>query len=373
MRLFLDEREGAGAIPCPDCGKPLLLAAERRGRWVVGFQYLHLRPGRQAMLVCSDIGCDYREEVQIVDTPDDAVIFSSSNAASFWSWTERSHKLTIGDLHTKLDQLVTLYERTENPKIPSAIRFWRDRYRFTYGSIKHHIKRCMEDGTEVYLTGKGLIETGTVKALLETAVELEKSDGGGTTLIRLADLHNAACYSRRLFSERVRFDFGDQSDITLGNHTIHTPDRFAIVYGLKVAIDSVTSHGLCRVRTDDPQVAKALLLHPTFEHFYTGEVPAAFVERCYKLVRHAYVQGYRLSFISLTRDPNVVQLRTRDMEAARALKMRQERMFWMGQKKRLRWLRFFRLSEIDRFEDKHIPFDIRDMIEAAKPRRRRRR
>jgi uncharacterized protein YbaR (Trm112 family) len=362
MRLFLDEQDGASLIPCPLCRRPLLLAAERRGRWVVGYRQLYLRPSRQAMLVCSDCQCDHSEAVSIAATPEDAVIYSSYRAASLWSIQERSHALTLDELQEWLRRLSTLYARTGNPKLPSAYRFWRERFRFTYWSIMHPLRRHLESGEETVLQGKEVYEKGVVKELLQHGVLLERTDGSGTRFVRLSQLH--AVYGVFDWNRYpVRFDFADGSDsLEDGNRTTYTPSSFAIVAGHRVAVEAVSKRGLCRVRTNDPEPARALGLSPSFPGVFSGEFPAGLVERCFRGIQFAYVQGFRLHLRSMTTDRDVFQLETRSIEAARALKMHRDSMMWIGVRDQLRWWRYFHRDEIERFEEKQIPLTLADLM-----------
>jgi len=368
MRLYLDERDGTSLITCPCCSRPLLLAAERRGRWVVGYQHLHLRPGRLAMLVCPDAACDHKEDVEIVATPDDAVIYSSSQAASRWSVQERYWELTLDEIQQRLERLWSLYNQTGNPKLPSAFRFWRERFRFEYWSIMHGLRRGLQEDEDVVLEGKELREQGRVKEIQGRAVLLDRSDGTGTVLVRLGELRQVAGVLNWPRGD-TRFDFGDGLDIQKGNHVLSRSTRFVIVAGCRLELDSVTRHGACHVRTDDAETARDLGLQPYYQGSWGGEIPASLVERCFRSIRFCYVQGHRLNFLSVTKDPEIIFLGTRNMETARVLKMRRDSLIFCGQREQLRWHRFFNRSEIERTEEKQIPRDIWELVRYQQKRR----
>ena len=320
------------------------------------------------MLVCPGLDCEYVEQVQIADRPDDAVIFSSSSAAWRWSLLESAHQLTLGEIEERLWHLRRLYAQTASPKLPSQYRYWRERGRFQYWNNWHDLNRHMKENDEADLEGKDFRFKGRVLEFLDDrTVLIARSDNGETVVVRIDDLHNV--YGVWNWPRSLRFNFGDGSDaLKEGNHVIHTSTRFAVVMGHRVGLDSVTRHGICRVRTSDPETARSLNLRLSFPNTFSGELPVALVERAFKAVTHCYVGGYRLNFLSITNDPEIVQVGTRNMEAAQALKMRRDGIHWIGQRQQLRWWRFINLSMIERFEEKQIPINIWELVRAAEHR-----
>ena len=349
-------------ILCPECRRPLLLAADYRGRWVVSYRALALRRGRMAMLVCPDMACDYVEPVRIAAAPDDAVVYSSSQAAYLWSRQERAHEQTLGQLHERLTGLAALYEEPGNPKAPSAVRYWRDQYRMTYANVVQPLKRAYKEGTEVLLEGAGGRQRGRVTALLKHGVHLERSDGSGRITVRLSDLYRVYAIWT-LFDKRPRFDFSDPAERRPETHTVQRPTTFVMIDGYRLGLLSVTRRGVCRVETADPETARDLGLVQISPPWYYGELPAGLVERCFWTIRFAYVKGYRMRLRSATNDPDVVQLETREMEAARTLKMAQHWLFWNGERHQLKWWKFFHRNEIDYWEEKQFPRQIWEMVQ----------
>lgn len=376
MRLFLGEKDGAGMIACPECGLPLLLAAERRGRWVVGYDHLHLRVGRPAMLVCPDLDCHHREDVQIAGTPDDAVVYNSRTAGHLWSMSEHQPFETLGEIRERLIRIAELYRRTGNPKAPSAYRYWREQYRHTYAGIVPELREALKSNTEVILQGKGSSERGRVMELFPDSVLLDRTENNETVLVPLGNLKYVTDYHPAFFvSRKPRFDFHDGADDRPHNHCVHTDTRFAMVSGRRVILSHVSRFGNCQIETSDPEVAQALGLRLRVGHHYRAVVPAGLIDRCFKSVRWCYVHGYRLELHSATTDLEVFQLRTRSMEVARALKMHREwsQFVMVGSRERqqLRWWGYFHLSETERTEEKQIPLEISKIIRTVQIRHRK--
>ncbi|HYF80374.1 MAG TPA: hypothetical protein VD973_24965 [Symbiobacteriaceae bacterium] len=370
MRLFLGEGDGAGMIACPACGLPLLLAAERRGRWVVGYNHLHLRNGRAAMLVCPDLDCHHREDVQIAGTSDDAVVYNSHHAAHLWSETDKQPFETLGERRERLMRIAELHQRTGNPKAPSAYRYWREQYRQTYGWIVPELKYALKSQVEVILEGKETSERGRVMDLLADSVLLDRTENHETVLVPLGSLRLVAHYHPAFFpSRKPRFDFHEGPSNRRENHPVSTPTRFAMVSGRRVILSEVSRFGKCLIETPSIEVAQALGLQLRVGDHYQAVVPAGLLDRCFKSVRWCHVRGHRLELHSATAKPGVLQLRTRSMETARALKMhRQWSQFHMvGRRERqqLRWWGYFHETEIERTEEKQVPLDISEMIRFA--------
>lgn len=356
LRLYLDAAEGAAAIGCPACGRPLLLGAERMGRLLVGYRGgFSVRPGRRALLVCPGYECKHQEEVEIAGAPADAVPFSALHAAGRFMLEERFHELTLDEMKQELDRLVTLFRQAGSPKLVSAIRYWKERYQFAYWHVLDYLEQSHREGREVVCDGKARSERGTVVALLHDGVLLERSGSGDTILLRAGDLHSVAFCMQR--GPEQRFDFGNRSAVAPGNRPIHTPDRFVVITGQELALDAVTRHGKCRVHTRDREAAGALGLRMAHGDMYAGEFPTLFVDRCFLRVRYCQVQGRRLHLQSETRDPDVLQLGTRDLETARALDMHRS-LTWIGQRNALRWWRFFHRSEIEKVEEVRVPLRL---------------
>lgn len=369
MRLFLGDGDGAGMIACPECGLPLLLAAERRGRWVVGYDHLHLRVGRAAMLVCPEIDCPYKEDVQIAGTPDDAVVYNSRRAASLWRTGLRSLE-TLGELRDQLEHIADAYERAGNPKAPSAYRYWRDRYHRACGRVVPPLKHALKSDTEVILEGKETRERGRVMELFPDSVLLDRTENNETVLVPLGSL---ARVRQNYFAFRTapkpRFDFHEDTGEYERNHCVHTPKRFAMVSGHRVILSQVSRFGNCVIQTPDPEVAQALGIRLRVAGDYWATIPAGLVDRCFLSVRWCHVQGHRLEMYSATAVPGVFRLRTRSLETARALKMHREvsRFIPIGRREPqgLRWWGYFDETEIEQTEEKQIPLNVSEMIRYA--------
>lgn len=352
LRLFLDSNNGACMLLCPTCRRPLLLGAERMGRLLVGYRGpFRIRPGRRALLVCPTYTCDYQEEVEIARSSADAVIYSPSGAASRFQVDVRDWERTVDELKQEIDRLAEQYERGGHPKLLSAIRFWVEKYRFAYWHVADYLKESYREGREVVCTGKDRSERGKVVALLDDGVLLERAFTGETIFLRAGELQMVAFIMD--WTRNFRFDFGERSGVHTGNHPMHSPTRFAVVSGHTLAVESINRRGICHVKSPDPKVAEVLGLIPS-RGTYVGELPIALLDRLFRRVRYCHVQGHRLYFMSITKDPEILQLGTHDLDTARELKMFRQ-MTYVGQRHALRWWRYFRRDEISAEEEIQVP------------------
>lgn len=360
LRLYLDAHDGASLIRCPQCGSPMLLGVRRMGLWLVGYRRgFRVRPGHPAMLVCPAYECPYTEDVVIASTPDDAVIYSAVNAGWKFDLAEQSHQRTLDEMHQIVHRLRRLYSQGGHPKLPSAVRFWRERLGFMHWHIKEYLQRSFKEGCHVYCEGKDWHERGNVKVLMEHGVVLERSDTGETVFIRAGDLRGVA-YTGLWEHRRSHVDFSGERPQHLASHPVFTPLHYVVIDGYPLVLDGVTAYGLCRVRSDDARVMEALQLwNPRDEFAYAyGEFPLALAERCYRVIRYCHVRGYRLHLRSFTKNRDVVQLETRDLETARALLMDRSLLF-VGERNALRWDGFFHRDEITAQEEIQVPLSLR--------------
>lgn len=315
------------------------------------------------MLICPDMECDHREDVEIVASPADAVIFSSSSAGWNWKIHEQWNRLTLSEILIRMNEIAELYRETGNPKLPSFYRFWRWEYRMTYWRIIHPLRKAVGKKDRMVLSGRNLNVQGRIKELLKHSVVVEQSNGAGTKMVSLGDLRNVA-HAWEGPKRPLRFDFATGSEWSGDFHVIQPSTRFVIVTGQRLILNDVTMHGLCRVQTDDEAVAGGLGM-TRFPDSYKGEVPAALVERSFRAIRFGYVQGYRLLVRSVTTNPDIFVLATRNMEAARAFKMHRDEWIWCGEREQLRWWRYFHRDEIERMEEKQIPLALNELIRLA--------
>jgi len=365
LRLYLDQNEGVASIRCPHCTLPLLPAAERMGHMVVAYGGGFVaRAGAQVLLVCPSYECDYQEPVEIARKPQDAVVFSTCQAASRWQMRERVYERSIGEIRQEIERLIRLHDETGNPKLPAAIKVWSEQLGFSQYLARDYTERSYRDDCEIWCQTTTENMRGKVKALMHDGVLFERASDGKTVLIQLADIYHVTLAGLCTWSKQ-RFDFRDDPDNPKpGNVPQFMQRRFIVYGGQTLCFDGVTKHGICRAHTKDPAVARTLGLPLDENSAYHGEFPVVLVERYYHLVRYCWVKGHRLHMTSLTRDPDVFQLATRSMEAARELRMRRN-WTWCGQREALRWHRFFDRQEIENEVDVEITLRLRT------PRRRR--
>lgn len=357
LRLYLDYNDGAGHIPCPVCGRPLVLAAERAGRWTVGYGGgFHIRPDHTVMLVCPSFDCDYRETVEITKAADDAVVYSPAHAAGVWRSEMGAWEKPLDEIGEEIVRLTKLHKQTRNLKLPSAIRFWREEYSFVCWLVKEYLEKSLAEGTEIVCEGRGRRERGYVRGILHDGVLFERSKTGETILLRAGDLRMVAICGQ-WSNKPDPLDFRDPDEVLPDCHPIYTPTEFVQVAGHTLALNHVTRHNICRVQSEDPAVARFFGLRPTFKDRFSGEVPLGLVEQCFRLDRHCWVQGYRLHLRAVTTDEAIWQLETQDMDTARALRMHHSYLLSLTEKESPSWVRYFHQQEIQRVEETRTPME----------------
>jgi len=354
LRLYLDQNEGVASVRCPVCSRLLLPAAKRMGRMVVAYGGGFVaRPGARVLLVCPSYECDYQEPVEIARTPQDAVVFSTVRAASRWQQHERMYQRTIGEIRQEIERLIGLYEQTANPKVPSAVKQWREKLGFSVHMARDYLERSYREDCEIYCRTKETEMRGKVKALLQDGVLFERVNNGGTVLIQTDDVHNVAMSG--VAFRPLRFDFSDRSNRVQPGIRTQSLCRYFVVYGgQSLCYGGITKHGICSAHTEDPAVAHALGLPLDENSAYHSEFPAALADRWYILLRYCWVKGHRLYVTSFTTDPDVLELETRNLAAAQELHMRRA-WTWCGQREALRWQRLFHRSEIEDEEEREVP------------------
>lgn len=358
LRLFLDAHHGLSGIPCPACSYPLLPAIRRMGRLLVAYDgHFRLRPGRRALLVCSNYRCEHEEPVVIAATSVDAVAYSAMRAVERWRFQTDEWGQSPAEIQQEIVRLRSLLRETGNPKLHSVIRSFRRHYNSQLEDLTDQVENAYEDGLEVLWEGLEHEERGRILALTHDGVLFERSDSGEVLLLSIADLADITYldddYLLQLHTygspAPVRFDFGERPNIPKNLHTIHTPVRFVVVGGYSLALDFVTRHQVVRAKTQDKVAAEALGMWLQGYDWYVGEFPVGLVERSYRHVRHCWVAGHRLFFECDTNHPDIVYLSTRHLEVARELQM--TRRVW-AQTKGLRWSGYFYRHEITEWEER---------------------
>jgi hypothetical protein len=357
LRLYLDANDGASLILCPVCRHPLLLGIQKMKRWVVTYRgWISIRPDTNAMLVCPAYECSHTEAVIIARTPEDAVIYSPLSAADMFAWARRVHHLTLYEFMREMSHVKQLYREKGIPKLPSALRFLRSHFEGKYFDLKEALERSCKEDSEVVCEGKDYYERGRVKAMLHDGVLLERSEGGATILVRAGNLDHATAVGPS-FDFELEFDFGKDERPGYTSYPIHTPQRFVVIDGHVLHLEKISCHSFCRVSTHNPETGQALDLWSPDGKNFIGEFPRALIERCYKLIRYGSVEGHRMHVSSFTRDPDVLQLETRDIDVARKFKMCRTFIFF-GQRRALRWVRCFHRQEISTLEEIRVPIRL---------------
>lgn len=346
LRLYLTPTDGIWRIPCPTCGQPLLLGQERRGYWRIGYrQGFSIRPGKRALLVCPDLDCGHVEEAEVAATPADAVVYNPWHAAMAFQTAWHHYDMALSEVWDRLKNLADRYKQTTDPRIPSAIRFWKEEYSLSYWSLYHPLQRSLEQQNEVVCIGKDSREQGRVLLLMKQGLLLERQSGEAIYLSLDTLVHIYAASTWKALTETgLRFDFGSGSTSGCPAHPRDLPTRYAVVGGYSLQLNSVSPSGICEVSTRDPKAARALDLWNGGGEWYSGEFPAAVVERIYRVVRYAHVAGHRV-LVTGQNDFGWVRVQTHRLEAAQALRMNRSTRCGL-RRRRLRWWKDIPLDEI---------------------------
>lgn len=332
----------------------MLLGAEKMDRWLVAYSpYVRVRrAGRRAMLVCPEYGCDYWEAVDVVRRKADTVIFNPLSAGYAYLSRQNLYGRTLEELSAEISRLKELYRQSRSPKLPSAARAWRERFEFQYSSILRAVHASYEEGRKISLERRAGKVDGWVKEVLKHAVILERADTGELENIRLWDLVSA--YTVMDWKEPKRaFNFGQGIAWPEGVQTYYRATRFLVIGGQTLAFNSVDRYGLCRVHTDDPEVARAFRLIES-DRGFVGEIPGALAEKWFKVLTFVHVQGFRLYVEDFTNHPDWVIVRTRNMEAARQLLLRRESFIRIGPRQQLDWVGPIHRAQVERWEEVQV-------------------
>jgi hypothetical protein len=356
LRLYLD-REGYTRIPCPTCNRPLLLGAERMGRWVVGWERgLRIRPGAPATLVCSGYACDYVEPVEIARRPDEATRFDGYGAA--WQFRQQAAACnrTMHEMAGEIQQLTQRLKAGGHPKLHSAIKFWREQLRQLRSQLSYDVRSSFQEKREVHCEGRDIDETGVITEIRDNGLMLTRKADGTSVFVAASQLRHVYQLWEELMnpeSQAYRFNFAPSRRKEFGCHEQFVARDFVVVSGYVLALSNVSTSGICTVATGSVEAARALGLWSDDGRCFRGELPIGLVERRYMALQYAYVKGHKLYVRAHTTHPDVLVCTTSKLDIAQALQMPRKDCFWDGSRQ-LEWEQYYHRSELDRLETVHV-------------------
>lgn len=362
LHLSIDVNEGAGIIPCPRCGRVLLLGYQKMGRLLVLYDGPVRRSRGPALLVCPELDCPHEEPVRLVKDNLDAVAFNPFYASNVFMARCEYRERSIAEMYSLIKRYKREYQETKNPKLPSLIRFWRQRFEYTYSSVKHSVHEAHRKKGKIHLVGPNLDEIGYVKSIDSKGVLLQRSESEEEIFCEAGQLHSAWLYF-------TAFDLAELEDPksapgsahNYGNvRTVHEACCFAVVDGNTFEIERRSFYGWVRLRTKDATLAQAYGFIEIDPGRYVGEWPAALVQRAYRRIRLCHVGGRRLRISAATNNPEVFQVETHHYNVAQALGIPWNDFICGSRRGTFRCFnRFYRTSEVDRIEELQVPYKLR--------------
>lgn len=360
LHLSIDVNEGVSIIPCPRCGRPLLLGYAKMGRLLVLYDGGVRRSRGPALLVCPELTCSHQEPVELVRDSLDAVAFNPFGAYWHFQAQQDSYHRSIAEMDRMMKQYAEQYSETHNPKLPSLIRFWRKRFEYTCSSVTHTVHEAQRKREAVHLVGPNLDETGYVKSIRSDGVVLRRTKTDEEIFCEAGELHSAWMTNPKLALSLKEEDDGPGSRHWYGDiQTINEGHCFAVVDGHTFQIEHALYYGMVRLHTKDAALAKAYGFIESVNDLWVGEWPAALIQRAYRRIRLCYVHGFRLRIASATTDPDVFQVATSRLHIAEALGMKRPKLIFCTRRGLSRdRFRFFHRREIDRIEELQVPYKL---------------
>jgi hypothetical protein len=356
LQLSIDYNDGTGFIPCPTCGQPLVLAYEKLGRLLVGYDnHIVYRRG-PALLVCPVVDCPHQERIRIVNDSLDAIAFNPAWAAWYYDARERERKRSISEMRQMVNQYRELFEQTGNRKLPSLVRYWQQRFDRTLSWLRSSVQQAHEKQEEIHLTGPDLDEQGYIKEIKKDGLLLKRTETNEEVYLRAGQLHSAAVvmHDPGLFDEEVR------DNRYAGIKTVSSPSYFVVIDGHTFAMEHSMFYGMVRLNTKDREVAHKYGFIEVRPGHFVGEITAAVVQRAYRRIRLCHVKGCRVAVKSDTTDPEVFQVHTKNQRVADALNMPDTKMLLLTRRGPQKWRnRFFHRSEVERMEEIIVPVKLK--------------
>lgn len=362
LQLSIDVNEGAGVIPCPRCGQALLLGYDKMGKLIVLYDGPVKRSRGPALLVCPEVDCSHQEPVQLVKDNLDAVAFNPFYASHIFMARQDYRNRSIAEMDELIKGYKRQYKQTENPKLPSLIRFWRQRFEYTCSSVTHSVHEAHRKKGKIHLVGPNLDETGYIKAIQENGVYLQRVQTNEEIFCEAGQLHSAWLYTMVIARDEDEADGPVQGTAkSYGDlKTVHEPSCFAVIDGHTFEVERTSFYGWVRLTTRDAALAQAYGLVEVQSDQWVGEWPSALVQRAYRRIRLCHVGGYRMRISSATTNPEVFQVETTRLHIAEALRMpKSARRNWLTMRGVYRVNhRFFHRDEVDRIEELQVPYKL---------------
>lgn len=362
LHLSIDVNEGAGIIPCPRCGQALLLGFEKMGRLIVLYDGPVKRSRGPALLVCPEVDCSHQEPVHLVKDNLDAIAFNPFCASHIFMARQEYRDRSLAEMGELIRQLKRQYKETQNPKLPSLVRFWRERFEYTRSSVSHSVHEAHRKKGKIHLIGPNLDETGYIKAIQENGVYLQRVQTNEEVFCEAGQLHSAWLCAMVLDLEELdeEEETGPGCARNYGNpRIIYEPSCFAVVEGHTFELERTSFYGWVRLRTKDAALARSYGFVESTPGYWVGEWPSALVQRAYRRIRLCRVGGYRMRISSATSNPEVFQVETHHYNVAAALGMPKSGYLCSSRRGAVRsHYRFFHHSEVDRIEEIQVPYKL---------------
>lgn len=360
LHLSIDVNEGAGIIPCPCCGQALLLGYEKMGRLLVLYDGPVKRSRGPALLVCPEVDCSHQEPVQLVKDSLDAVAFNPFHASYIFMARLDYRNRSIAEMNDLITQYKQQYGQTQNRKLPSLIRFWRQRFEYTCSSVTHSVHEAHRKKGQIHLIGPNVDETGYIKAIQADGVYLQRVQTNEEIFCEAGQLHSAWLCTVLLDPDEPEEMVMPGSAKYYGDlRVIHEPSCFALVDGHTFELERTSFYGWARLTTKDATLARAYGFVESTPGHWVGEWPSALIQRAYRRIRLCHVSGHRMRISSATTNPEVFQVETDRYDVAAALGMPKSGYLRLTKRGAMQaHHRFYHQSEVDRIEELQVPYKL---------------
>lgn len=307
LKLFLSEK-GSNVITCPLCERELIPAYRGPEGLEVGYWH-DFDPGevRTGLMVCGDFNCEYEEPAEFATEREDAVPVSLRQTLSQFE-EENNSLMPIAVARDIAAQLERVYSNTRREKLRSAIEY----YRMIIDDREERISSWIEAaGTELVVEFR--CEEGDKKGRMrsydEEHIVLELETGSQETIRRDDITWERIIYPSK--PTRSRKD-GEGFFILCLNH------QFVVVQGYHLEYSGPRGRNRFTAYVREQKAAEALHMERIGENVWQGIFSLDEVERCYWRRSRVKIQGHW--FEELGGDGHgIIRVETKDPELAKLL------------------------------------------------------
>lgn len=319
---------------CPRCSSSTLLAfAEDDGYEVITWSQLDEKDvagAREWYMVCSNLECEWEEQVERVTNPMGATLFDLDDSSHLF---DEECDLSGGS-PARLKQVIAylrqLQQSHSTRKLQAFLETAQWHCRQTGKSVQKWLRR-VPAGRKVRITVNGDHQVkGTFLAATDQGCMLTLADGELVTIGAEA----ISYYYPRRFDQWGPDEAEDDQDLSAVLKRAHDADQLitgtgfrqrVVVRGYELHFDQVDRFGQYLASTNDPVAAEALGMTQKYAHSWQGRFRRSDILMRYDVSKMVKVKGHWLTVAGYTDKNRHPYVRTEDPEAAEALGLRQQK------------------------------------------------